>query len=222
MIITSNLTPSVYSEESRDYQLFGHLFDLVFNSSKMYIESMNNIKFNKFVDRRLLELIADTLGFNIRHKYDDNNLYFVCKSFKELIRNKGTKKSIENAILLLLRAQGLSDEMSINIVNNSDDETEQYTIHIYVSERIKDLVLFKNLLEYILPTGYVYAIHKGTLDKSTVRSENYTKSIVNSFGKKASELSTRYKIKINDNVKGTVACNSEIIIVGRNEREVSA
>ena len=217
MIRTYQQTPGVYSEESRDYQLFGHLFDLAFNDSKASIDSMENNVVNRFIDKRLLPLVAMTLGYNIKHNYDDDNLYFLCTSFKYILRHKGTKKALEEGIRLLLRAQGLSDDCQIIITNTSGNEFHQYTIDIYVSDRLKDLVLFKDLLEYILPTGYVYSIHKGFSTKNKIKTEISGVDSVKAKGLKSSETMINNDLTSGGNVIGQIGVNHEIVIIGNSE-----
>lgn len=151
-IKTINITPSFYSKESRDYQLIARLYDAVFNYSKMSIDGMTNLPISINSDKRFLDLVAKTLGFESKHNYNTENLYALCSSFKKIMFHKGTILAIEESVSMLLRAQNINKKF---VVKQSEDKI----IQIYVPTELKDVVLIEDMMSYILPAGFTYEIY---------------------------------------------------------------
>lgn len=161
MISTYNNTPHYYSDNSRDYQLFTHIYDAIFNTIKTNTDSILNVPFSNNIDNNLLELLAYTLGFESKHNYSDSTLYALCASLKEIIRIKGTKRGIEFVINLLLRAQNIDEEVNINI------SQKEHTVDIYIPVVLKDTILIDDIMDYILPAGYIYTIYSRYVKSDT-------------------------------------------------------
>lgn len=165
MIKTTSITPEYYSKNSRDYQLISRVYDSVFNDIKTNTDIIETLPLTKNTDRKLLDLIAYTLGFSSRHQYDNSNLYALCTSFKHLLRHKGSKKAIVDCIKLLLKAQGVTGETLVDIITKADNKIE-YTVNIY-TPKLKDTVLLEDVLDYILPTGFIYNIFNQDISSSS-------------------------------------------------------
>lgn len=150
MIKTQYLTPEIYTKESRSFQLFGHLYDLVYNYSKMCIDTMENNPISKNTDYKLLDLMATTLGFETRHNYNVKDLFALCLSFNEILKYKGSMKAIKWACHVLLNARGINEDVTIKVHNDS------YAIDIFIPKEFTDTILLEDLFDYILPTGYTY------------------------------------------------------------------
>ena len=161
-ISTVKLTPSIYSKESRDYQLISRIYDSVFNYSKMGADGVINVPLSKNFDDRFLDLLAKTLGFESKHDYNTNNLVALVNSFKKIMKNKGTIKAIEDTISMLLKSQNINKRFIL------ETETKPYTIKIYVPEELQDIVLLEDVLSYILPVGFVYEIYPRDIAQSDI------------------------------------------------------
>ncbi len=161
MIKIYHNTPSVYSDKSRDFQLIGHVFEAVFNSSKLAADMLDKMMPNNNFDERLLNLSTTTTGFIRKHEYNTLDLTMILSSFANLLRLKGTKSAIESALNILLRSQGISDRYAIEI------DSENKLITLYLSERLEDLVLLTDLFDYILPFGFNYRIIQSRLTSVT-------------------------------------------------------
>ena len=105
MIKTLDRVPYVYGEKSRDFQLISRIFDASFNTSKLAADTMLNNNGSENIDYRFVDLACKTIGFDYHGQYNTNELVAVVKSFKDLVRNKGTKYAIQKSIELLLNAQ---------------------------------------------------------------------------------------------------------------------
>ena len=108
MIDIIKQTPIEYSAQSRDYQVLARLYSALFNVSKMYIDDLSI--WNNDIDNRLTTLRAKTLNFDAYHSWDEDDLEAVTSCFKYLVRNKGTLKTIEYCVNILMKIQGIVGE----------------------------------------------------------------------------------------------------------------
>lgn len=154
MIEVRQELPRVYYNESRDFQLLGRLFEAVFNYSKMGVDTVENI-YSMNMDNKLVNLLSKTIGFESKHDYDIVNLKLICGCFNDILKDKGTKTGVKKAISALLNAQGIDDEFSVEFI------PEKCHIEIYIPSHTQDIVLLKDLFDYILPVGWDYTIISG-------------------------------------------------------------
>lgn len=161
MIKLQNMTPDPYYRQSRDFQFLGRLFDLVLNYVKTNVDQIYNLPLSYKSDPQLIDLMASTLGFKHRHNYTAEQLFAVCMSFCEILRNKGSKKGIELAASAVLNAEGIEQ--------SSKCEIQGDTVIVYLPQSIGDVSLFRDILLYILPAGmkceivrtYMYMVDGG-------------------------------------------------------------
>lgn len=162
MIRTQTQVPSVYYIRSRDFQLIGRLYDLVFNSSKSFADGVFETAVGTGGDANVLDLLAKTLGFEVPRKYDISDLSSLCESFKSIVRNKGSKKAIEDCVKMMLYSQNINDNFDVDVINvyTDGDGNKQsvYKIQITIPQQMKDLALLEDMLEYVIPVGYRYEI----------------------------------------------------------------
>ena len=165
------LIPQVYYKESRDFSYIGRLVEIIINYMKTNTDVVNINPNSENIDSNILNLLAMTLGFETKHRYLTKDLIYVCNSFTELVKNKGTKASIEAAIQLLLTSQGIDD---IFIIQRDDDDP--YNLILRVPEKLTDLILLEDLFEYILPAGVTYTIVRGKGFKDIPQSNIHNES----------------------------------------------
>lgn len=154
MLRMRQMVPNVYYDHSRDFQLIGRLYELVANMVKTNADMLYNLPVSDNMNEKLLDLAASTLGFKSLHHYNVNQLKALCSAFTEILRGKGTQTSIEKACNTLVAAEGIAEEISVEV----DDETR--LVYIYVPPTLSDLNLLKDILIYILPAGMSYTIVK--------------------------------------------------------------
>ena len=174
MINTYYQVPEVYYKESRDFQLLGRIYDIIFNYLKTNIDTIYHNPLDKSTDKNLLDLLSCTLGFESRHNYDINQLYAICSSFSKIIRNKGTLYAIEITINALLNSQGIDKVPEILI-----EESNPYLINIFIPTALVDTTLLEDILDYIMPVGMSYSIIKSINIKSANEDIYVTKSGLN-------------------------------------------
>lgn len=158
MINTYLQVPAVYYKESRDFQVLGRTYDIIFNYLKTNIDMIYHNQLDYSSDKKLLDLIALTLGFDSKHDYDLSQLYNICTVFVQLLKYKGTLYSIKLAVDTIQNSQGLSDSSLVQ-----RNKENPYLIDIYITNKIFDLSLLKDILDYIIPAGISYALYSNTI-----------------------------------------------------------
>lgn len=164
MLRMRQMVPNVYYDHSRDFQLIGRLYELVANMVKTNADMLYNLPVSDDMNERLLDLAASTLGFKSLHHYNVNQLRALCSAFTEILRSKGAITSIEKACNTLVAAEGIAEEIGVEV----DNDTRQ--VFIYVPPTLSDINLLKDVLIYILPAGMSYTIirtHKNTYTVDT-------------------------------------------------------
>lgn len=147
MIKLQDLTPKVYYEQSRDFQLIGRLYDLLFTAVKTNADMLRNIPLSDNSDDSLLDLAALTLGFQSRHNYNADQLKAICSIFSLIMRNKGSISAVILACNALLHAEGINYAIKYELRNQGTE------LVLFVPQELTDFNLFRDLLSYILPAG---------------------------------------------------------------------
>lgn len=156
MIKTQKAVPEVYYKESRDFQLLGRIFDFALNYSKTTADMVLNNILSKNSDIKLLDLTAKSLGFESAHEYNVTDLYALCKSFKTIIKYKGTIKAIKDCVSVLLKAQDIASEATVTVSDRNS--AKPYNISITVPDELTDTIMLEDMLDYIMPAGFTYSI----------------------------------------------------------------
>ena len=162
MIKTQLLTPEVYYKESRDFQFFGRLYDIIFNYLKTEIDLIRSFPNNNTQDTKFLELILKTLNFRNLREYQLDQLHYLINEWVYIIQNKGSKEAVDKAIRLILRMENIKEDYELEY------DTVSYDIPIILIQ-IKNMVssqessLLEEILNYILPIGVGYIIQNVAL-----------------------------------------------------------
>jgi hypothetical protein len=177
MIDFKKLYPSVYYDKSRDFQLIGRTYEIVFNYLKTGVDTIKHDPLTTDSDEQLLDLMSYTLGFKPKHKYNTTQLVAICSALMLIMKNKGSIKSIEYALAALLKAEGITDEGTIHV------DYSKNILTIYCPSQLSDIVLLNDLLDYILPAGLSYNITRQSqtttaYEEYPVTSSDYTISAV--------------------------------------------
>ena len=171
MIKTKNLVPEVYYNRSRDFQLLGRTYDVIFNYMKMNADLIENNPWSDDVDDSLIPLLCSTLGFRETHEYNTAQMKGLCSIFVKCLRHKGTLASIQDLLNLLVNVENENDEAYAEVdINNS------YLLNIYMPLSISDTSLFEDMLKYILPAGMSYRLVREIRIKKSVEDVVYLES----------------------------------------------
>lgn len=145
MIKLQELTPSVYYEQSRDFQFIGRLYDIVLNYIKTNADNLYTLPIGKNMDEKLLNLLAFTLGFQSKHHYNSKQLLAICSVLPLILKNKGSLNAILIAVNSILYAEGINQALDYEFKDNN--------LVLYLSPDLSDLTLLKDIMIYILPAG---------------------------------------------------------------------
>lgn len=151
-----NFTPSVYYNESRDFQFIGRLFDVVLNSVKTNVDMLYNIPLSENSDDRLLSLMMLTLGFKPRHQYNNRQLKAFCMAFTQAIKNKGSLRAFEIAVNALANSEGIRDGIIGVAIASDADNAPMLTISL--PQDFKGTTLLRDIMDYLLPAGISYQL----------------------------------------------------------------
>lgn len=151
MFRLQNNVPDVYVEESRDFQLFCRIYDCINGSTRYSIDSMLRISDTSSCDERLLQLLQSKLGFRSNLEVTTDELRVILQIFPHVIRWKGSRTGLEQVVNAYARLNGVSSTKCGVIVDNTN-----YEIEISFPQKLSNDALLRVLLDYIMPTGYVY------------------------------------------------------------------
>lgn len=160
MVRTETQVPSNYYTRSRDFQLLGRIFDLSMNSSKDYADSVRGCADGTALDGRMMSLLAKTVGFDCRDGHAASDLMMACRGFKSILRRKGSEQAVIDCVSLMMRAQNVDDTFDVTIINK-DGGADVYEVLVLVPKELSDITLLEDLLDYVLPAGYVLNIVVG-------------------------------------------------------------
>lgn len=167
MVRTETQVPSNYYTRSRDFQLLGRIFDLSMNSSKDYADSVRGCADGTALDGRMMSLLAKTVGFDCRDGHAASDLMMACRGFKSIMRRKGSEQAVIDCVSLMMRAQNVDDTFDVTIINK-DGGADVYEVLVLVPKELSDITLLEDLLDYVLPAGYVLNIVVGLSDNGGV------------------------------------------------------
>jgi hypothetical protein len=160
MINIKHQVPSIYYDASRDFQLLGHLYEVVLNYTKTNADMLYLLPNGIEADTRTTELLATTLGFKLRRNYDKAQLAALVSIFPQLLKIKGTKQAIDLAGNALVKASGVPGVFS--------SELENHILTINIPIELSDITLIMDLLPYILPFGIRVSVVRTTRLKQEV------------------------------------------------------
>ena len=124
MFSLQNNVPSVYMDESRDFQLLLRLIDLTNNGVQFDTKSMVNLINPMKIKSEFLPLYASKIGFFPRRPINDTTMRYILSAFPYIIKNKGNIDGIKQAIAAILKAEKKPEaveSIDVSIVNKEWD-----------------------------------------------------------------------------------------------------
>ena len=194
MIKVQKYTPRVYYNNSRDFQALGRICEVLYNYILMNVDIMKGLPLSDNIDQSLMDLVLLTIGFDKHHNYTNVDLVKLAEIFKSIMRVKGTETSIREIVYLLLRSQSIEDEDFILDIHSltggfrnddwkpSENKVDTLSIDLYVSNKLKDIILIEDVFDYILPAGFIYHIYQSTAFGNMYETVRKTDSYVLNMG----------------------------------------
>ena len=213
MIKLQELTPSVYYEQSRDFQFIGRLYDIVLNYVKTNADNLYTLPIGKNMDEKLLNLLAFTLGFQSKHHYNSKQLLAICSVLPLILKHKGSLDAILIAANSILYAEGINQALDYEFQNNN--------LVLYLSPDLSDLTLLKDIMIYILPAGIGCDMIKEIQSVNKIETILTTKDEVKVYKDIASKFNKILNVR-DDGIKKVLAsgkpANNTGILVNINSR----
>ena len=196
MIKLQELTPSVYYEQSRDFQFIGRLYDIVLNYIKTNADNLYTLPIGKNMDEKLLNLLAFTLGFQSKHHYNSKQLLAICSVLPLILKHKGSLNAILIAVNSILYAEGINQALDYEFKNNN--------LVLYLSPDLSDLTLLKDIMIYILPAGIGCDMIKEIQSINKIKTILTTKDEITVYKDVASYFNKILDVR-NDDIKEMLA-----------------
>lgn len=216
MIKLQELTPSVYYEQSRDFQFIGRLYDIVLNYVKTNADNLYTLPIGKNMDEKLLNLLTFTLGFQSKHHYNSKQLLAICSVLPLILKHKGSLNAILIAVNSILYAEGINQALDYEFKDNN--------LVLYLSPDLSDLTLLKDIMIYILPAGIGCDMIKEIQSVNEIKTILTTKDEVMVYKDIASKFNKILDVR-NDGIKEMLAngkpANNTGILVNINSRRSS-
>ena len=190
MIKLQELTPSIYYEQSRDFQFIGRLYDIVLNYIKTNADNLYTLPIGKNMDEKLLNLLAFTLGFQSKHHYNSKQLLAICSVLPLILKHKGSLNAILIAVNSILYAEGINQALDYEFKDNN--------LVLYLSPDLSDLTLLKDIMIYILPAGIGCDMIKEIQSINKIETILTTKDEVKVYKDIASKFNRILDVRDND------------------------
>lgn len=154
-----NNVPNIYTEVSRDFQLFCKIFDIYLGANLNRACTVPYILDVDKCDESLLYALANMQGFVTDKYIPPNVLRGICKVFPFCIKRKGTKEAIEVMSQAVLSTDRLVYRVSVDLVREEIDEKRNskavYKIYIQCNTtQIGYIPYLKEALRFIIPAGW--------------------------------------------------------------------
>lgn len=152
-----NNVPDVYVKESRDFQLMCDLFDIINNGVKFDIDTIMDLSDTLLCRESMLPYLQQKLGLKLSKEITSENLRTILKCFPYLVKYKGCRKGVEEAIALFLHIIFANCSHKVEIVNKSPNSgiNGLYIVEIELEDNVlKRLHILDDILKYVLPAGY--------------------------------------------------------------------
>ena len=167
--------PDIYVEMSRDFQLLCRVYDILVNSNIITQSKIRQQLNIDQIDDKLLKLLAGRLGFSSDNYIPTEVMRSILLQFPFMIKNKGTKVGIEQAIKSVIKQTS-----KVNSVYVSDITIATGEIKVIVESddaSAVDMSYLSNVLKYVVPVGYTVNVAVSQTYMSPTVARNYRKMI---------------------------------------------
>lgn len=165
--------PDIYVEMSRDFQLLCRVYDILVNSNIITQSKIRQQLNIDQIDDKLLKLLAGRLGFSSDNYIPTEVMRSILLQFPFMIKNKGTKVGIEQAIKSVIKQTS-----RVNSVYVSDITIATGQIKVTVKSDdagAVDMSYLSNVLKYVVPVGYTVNVIISQTSTSTAVTFNSRK-----------------------------------------------
>ena len=165
--------PDIYVEMSRDFQLLCRVYNILVNSNIITQSKIRQQLNIEQIDDKLLKLLAGRLGFNSDNYIPTEVMRSILLQFPFMIKNKGTKVGIEQAIKSVIKQTSNVNNVSISNVSMDNGEIDVTVVSDDASA--VDMSYLSNVLKYVVPVGYTVNVAVSQTSASTAVTFNSRK-----------------------------------------------
>lgn len=186
MLKVKDFVPDIYYNESRDFQYFGRLYDIVFNSVKCNVDLMKEAPY-----ANMESLLLNTYGYRQKSDMTNEVVKVVAKNLTSLFKQKGTTECITRLFTILATAEGIVDRLDIEVDSTTNKGITTLNVTLPPSISFFSISLGERLLNYLLPVGCLCQIQKKQITNSYGYIYTKEKTTVNEIS--GNRASTRFK-----------------------------
>ena len=121
------MVPYVYPNQSRDFQIFLRYYNYIFNGVKHDIDQIKDVVDTEECNNKILYLLQSKVGFFSNAKLTDDELRHAISAFPYIIRNKGSRKAISQAINVFCKTYKIDQGYKIIVYNKDTNKFEKFT-----------------------------------------------------------------------------------------------
>lgn len=177
MIEIEKLVPEIYKKDSRDFQLFCKLLELVVNSVNYNATNISNVTDPIKCQNSMLDLLCTMFNYQPKYEPTDEDLRTILSNYSYLIRHRGSILGIKQAISMALKLNNKSGDYRYahtNMVNSSlqpitraydnngvkqMDDKNSFKISVGVTDEVNTHFL-KEFIDVVKPIGYIVNIEQ--------------------------------------------------------------
>ena len=148
--------PDIYVEMSRDFQLLCRVYNILVNSNIITQSKIRQQLNIEQIDDKLLKLLAGRLGFNSDNYIPTKVMRSILLQFPSMIKNKGTKVGIEQAIKSVIKQTSNVNNVQVSNITIATGEIKVMVASDDASA--VDMSYLSNVLKYVVPIGYTVTI----------------------------------------------------------------
>ena len=144
-----NNVPETYCNRSRDFQLLCRLFTCIINDTKFSIDTMLELVNSHLCRSDMLQLLQTKLGFFSDKYITDEQLRLVLEAFPVIVKNKGSLKSIKQAVNVFLKCNKINT--SVQVVYTTKPTTiqgitvDEHSLVIGIESYLQDITILKEI-----------------------------------------------------------------------------
>lgn len=147
--------PDIYVEMSRDFQLLCRVYDIFVNSNIITQSKIRQQLNIDQIDDKLLKLLAGRLGFSSDNYIPIEVIRNILLQFPFMIKNKGTKIGIEQAIKSVIKQTSNVSNVSISSISSVNINDGEIDVTVVSDDASAvDTSYLSDVLKYVVPVGY--------------------------------------------------------------------
>lgn len=167
--------PDIYVEMSRDFQLLCRVYDIFVNSNIITQSKIRQQLNIDQIDDKLLKLLAGRLGFSSDNYIPTEVMRSILLQFPFMIKNKGTKVGIEQAIRSVIKQTSKVNSVYVSDITIATGEIKA-TVESDDASAV-DMSYLSNVLKYVVPVGYTVNVAVSQTSTSSTVTRNSRKMI---------------------------------------------